>query len=339
MLEPVRVGFRSFDRQWIIPDHRLMVVARPPLWAARSEKQIFVTEQSSHPIDKGPGVTFTSLIPDIHHYNARSGRVLPLYRDTAGSSTNFPPGLTRLLGEKLRTTVSDEDLLAYIAATVAHSGYTVRFRSELQRPGVRVPLTSSRELWSEAVQLGRLVIWLHTYGERYVDESANRPHGVTELVDRTGPRVIRPIPDTPHDMPTDFDYDQEKEILHVGAGLIGPVRPSVFEYEVTGLRVVRKWLDYRLVQPRHKRNTSPLDEINGARWSPQLTDELLELVTVLDNCLRLEQKQSDLLHEILKESTISEGDLEAAGVLPAPLATTKPPSIEDLDRPDLFQTE
>jgi hypothetical protein len=338
MLDPVRVGYRSFDRQWVIPDHRLMVVARPPLWAVRSEKQIFVTEQSSHPIDKGPGITFTSNIPDIHHYNARSGRVIPLYRD-AGASANFAPSLIRVLADKLRVNVSSEDVLAYVAAIVAHSGYTARFRYELQRPGVRVPLTASRRLWSRAVQLGRAVIWLHTYGERYIDESADRPRGVMELVEQTGPRVIRPIPDTRHDMPVDFEYDPENETLRVGAGLVGPVRPAVFEYEVTGLRVVRKWLDYRLMQPRHKKNTSPLDDINCACWSRHFTDELLELVTVLENCLRLESQQSALLDEIVKASTISEKDLETAGVLPAPLAMTKPPRIEDLDRLPLFPVD
>jgi predicted helicase len=339
MLEPVRVGYRSFDRQWIIPDHRLMVVARPPLWAVRSEEQIYVTEQSSHPIDKGPGITFTSHIPDIHHYNARSGRVLPLYRDDDGKSPNFAPGLTRFLGDKLGVKVSSEDLLAYVAAVVAHSGYTIRFRSELQRPGVRVPLTASPILWREAVQLGRRVIWLHSYGERYVDESVNRPDGVTELVERTGPRVVRPIPDTPQDMPVDFEYDPESQELRVGTGRIGPVSPAVFEYEITGLKVVRKWLDYRLRQPRHKRNTSPLDDINCARWSRQFTDELLELLTILENCLRLEPKQSALLDKILNVATIAERDLEAAGVLPAPLVTTKPPRIEGLDRPNLFRAE
>ena len=34
------------------------------------------------------------------------------------------------------------------------------------QPGLRIPLTANPQLFCEAVQLGRRVIWLHTYGER-----------------------------------------------------------------------------------------------------------------------------------------------------------------------------
>ncbi len=36
-VKPVRYGFRSFDRQWIIPDNRLLNRANPTLWRTRSD--------------------------------------------------------------------------------------------------------------------------------------------------------------------------------------------------------------------------------------------------------------------------------------------------------------
>jgi hypothetical protein len=48
--QPIRVGYRSFDRQWILPDARLMDMPRPPLWAARIPGQAFVIEQHAHVI-------------------------------------------------------------------------------------------------------------------------------------------------------------------------------------------------------------------------------------------------------------------------------------------------
>ncbi|GHH18048.1 hypothetical protein GCM10017790_35740 [Amycolatopsis oliviviridis] len=334
--DPVRVGYRSFDRQWIIPDNRLMAVARPPLWAVRSDRQVYITEQNSHPINVGPGITFTSLIPDLHHYNVRAGRVLPLYRDAGAISGNFSPGLIELLKKKLRIEVSGEDLLAYIAAVAAHSGYTAKFRKELQRPGIRIPLTTSRTTWNKAVELGRNVVWLHTYGERYVDNSANRPNGLLELVERTGPRVMIPIPDTSDEMPNDFFYEPESQTLHLGAGQISPISKAAFEYEVSGLKVVRKWIDYRLAQPRHKRRTSPLDDINCSNWTRQFTDELLMLLTILENCIKLEHEQEAILEEILHKELVDTKDLQDSGVLPAPVAMTKPPRIDDAEKPHLF---
>ena len=33
VVSPCRYAFRSFDREWIVPDHRLLSMARPELWA------------------------------------------------------------------------------------------------------------------------------------------------------------------------------------------------------------------------------------------------------------------------------------------------------------------
>jgi hypothetical protein len=57
------VAYRPFDRQWVIPDSRLMEMPRPPLWAVRPDRQIYVSEQDSKTIETGPGLVFTTLIP------------------------------------------------------------------------------------------------------------------------------------------------------------------------------------------------------------------------------------------------------------------------------------
>ncbi|MGH8921942.1 MAG: type ISP restriction/modification enzyme, partial [Actinomycetes bacterium] len=74
---PVRVGYRSFDRQWILPDSRLIDRPRSDLWAARISGQVFVIEQHSHTIGPGPGTIVSALIPDFHHFDGRGGRALP----------------------------------------------------------------------------------------------------------------------------------------------------------------------------------------------------------------------------------------------------------------------
>ena len=43
MVKPVRYGFRSFDRQWIIPDNRLINQPSPMLWEIEGPKQVFIT--------------------------------------------------------------------------------------------------------------------------------------------------------------------------------------------------------------------------------------------------------------------------------------------------------
>jgi hypothetical protein len=240
-----RVGYRSFDRQFIIYDSRVIDRPRPQLWQVASDVQVFVTEQHAHTLEMGPGLVFTADVPDMHYINGRGGRVLPLYRDRAGLATNFAPGLTRLLSERLGRTVTAADLLAYIAAVTAHAGYTATFREELRTPGVRVPLTADAELWEQAVGLGRRVLWLHTYGERFTDPADNRPAGPPRAAAADRPKVQVAIPGTIDDMPDDISYDAQTATLHVGAGQIAPVRPKVWAYEVSGMRIIKKWFGYR----------------------------------------------------------------------------------------------
>ena len=51
------MGYRSFDRQYIIADSRLLHMPSPALWAARSPEQIFLIEMHAHYPKKGPEVT------------------------------------------------------------------------------------------------------------------------------------------------------------------------------------------------------------------------------------------------------------------------------------------
>jgi hypothetical protein len=85
-IPPVPCAFRSFDRQWIIPDSRLINQPNPELWASRSEGQVYLTAPSDRSPTNGPALSFTALIPDVHHYNGRGGRAFPLWRDAAVAS-------------------------------------------------------------------------------------------------------------------------------------------------------------------------------------------------------------------------------------------------------------
>jgi hypothetical protein len=271
----------------------------------------------------------------VHHFNGRGGRVLPLYRDSAGLAPNIAPGLTQVIASRIETTLTAEDLLAYIAAAVAHPAYTARFAEELKAPGVRVPLTADSAVWSEAVRLGRTVLWLHTYGERFTDPASGRPKGPPRLPKDRRPQVTATIPDTEDGMPQEISYDPATQALQVGDGRIQPVPQQVWDYEVSGMRIVRKWFDYRKKNPRG-RWSSPLDDINPEMWPPKFTSELLDLLNVLCLCVDLEPQQAALLGRICTGPLITVADLERARVYPVPETARKPPAPEDPDRPMLL---
>jgi hypothetical protein len=327
--EPIRIGYRSFDRQWLIPDSRLMEMPRPPLWAVRSDQQIYVTAQDAHSINSGPGITLSSLIPDLHHFNGRDGGVRPLYRNAEGTIPNISPGLMGHLSRRLGIHVTAEDLLAYIAAVTAHAGYTARFRRDLRLPGIRVPLTADTELWTRAVSIGREIIWLHSFGERFADDRSGRPHGALALAERSGIRVATPITSSPTEIPDTLSHDPDSRVLRVGNGSISPVDQAVYEYDVDGMRIVRHWFDYRTKEPRHKKRTSPLDSINISQWTRQLTDELLAMLAAIAGCVSLEPQQLDLLSSICAGPTVSTTELNGARILPVAKSATRSPQLSD----------
>lgn len=323
----VPFAYRSFDRQYLILDPRVIDRPSPTLWAADGPAQVYVSEQHTRAITGGPGLTFAALVPDMDHFEGHhGGRVLPLYRDLAGSP-NVAPGLLDHLARVLGRPVTAEDLLAYVAAVVAHPAFTDRFRDDLAVPGVRVPLSGDGRLWGRAVGLGREVIWLHTFGARYVDAGAGRPARPPRLPAAEAPRIVETIPADPERMPDDVSYDEATETLHVGAGQIRPVRPGVWHYTTGGgpPSVVKKWVGYRMRRPRGRPAPSPLKQINATTWTARFNNDLLDLLHVLGRLTLLEPDQAALLDQVCAAPLVCETDLSEAGVLPVPRSARKVP--------------
>ena len=129
-------------------------MARPQLWSQLSDRQVFLTAPEHLSPTTGPPVTFTGLLPDMHHYHGRGGRVYPLWRDRAASEPNVKPALLAGLAKVYGQPVKAEDVMAYLAAVMAHPAFTARFKADLVRPGLHVPLTADAKLFVEAVALG-----------------------------------------------------------------------------------------------------------------------------------------------------------------------------------------
>ena len=317
-LTPVRYGFRSFDRQWIIPDNRLLNQSNPTLWEMHSARQLYLTALTRHSPAKGPALTFTALVPDLDHYKGSfGGRAFPLWADALGTQTNVHRGILAGLSEVYETPVSAEDILAYIGALAAHPAYLARFAADLVQPGLKIPITAERELFAEATRLGREVIWLHTFGERFVAPAEGRPAGVPRLPSGEGPRIPEDgaIPSGADEMPATIAYDPVQRRLIVGRGHVDNVAPEVWAYEVSGRQVLAQWFSYRgrdrsrpIIGDR--RPPSPLAAIQPEGWLAEYTTELINVLHVLGRLVALEPRQADLLERICTHPTIPASTLK-----------------------------
>ena len=229
---------------------------------------------------------------------------MPLYRDAAGTRPNALPGLLEQLGKPYGYEVLPEDFAAYLYGILAHPAYTDRYYLELETREVRVPLTKDAKLFAKVRDAGARLLWLHTYGQRYV------PDGQAAGQVPTGKaRCIQQVPQTEAGYPEKFGYNFTNQTLFVGSGNFGPVDPEVYEFEVSGLKVVQSWLKYRM-KKAGGRQSSPLDKIRPTTWSAEFNRELLELLWVLEATVAGYPEQAELLEAVVN------GECFAAAELP-----------------------
>jgi hypothetical protein len=285
----------------------------------RPSKQLYLTALARTSPGSGPALTFTACIPDLDHYRGSfGGRAFPLWANAAATEPNIRAALLIRLSEIYGRQVTAEDVIAYRAAVAANPAYTARFAPDLVQPGLRIPLTGDPALFDEAVRLGREVIWLHTFGERFVDAAAGRPASPPRLA-QGGPRIPAEgaIPLDPGHMPDTISYDAANRRLRIGSGHIDNVPPAVWAYEVSGKQVLTQWFSYRRRNRERPligdhRPPSPLGDIQPEGWPAEYTTELLNVLNVLGRLVGLEPAQADLLERICAGPILTEGVLRDA---------------------------
>jgi hypothetical protein len=185
--------------------------------------------------------------------------------------------------------------------------------------GLRIPVTLDAAFFADAVQLGREVIWLHTFGERFVSVADGRPARAPRLPQGRGPRIPGDgaIPSGPNEMPDVISYDAAVGRLRIGTGHIDNVPPEVWAYEISGKQVLTQWFSYRrLTRSRpiigDRRRPSPLGDIQPSGWLAEYTTELLNVLHVLGRLVGLEPAQAILLDRICGGPLLAGDELRAA---------------------------
>ncbi len=198
--------------------------------------------------------------------------------------------------------VTAERLFAYTYGILAQPAYAETFWDELELPPPRLPITRNPSLFARVADLGTKLLRLHTFGERFTET------GSGESVPQGSARCTKPVSSAEY--PTDADYDEENQVLRVGegehAGRFEPVPPEVWEYSVSGMQVVKSWLDRRKAEASGKRS-SPLDDIRPEQW--EFGEELLELLWVVEHTIALEPEGAMLLEEVRASSLFTADEL------------------------------
>ena len=287
----MRYGYRTFDRQWAIKDTRLAASLRPALLSSHSESQRYLVTKTAQALGAGPGAIVSAEIPDNDFFNGRGGKdVFPLFREPGAANVNVE------FVKKLKSdgfVFEETDLFYYCYGVLAGTDYTERFSSQLATPGPKVPVSRDCELFREMVGFGLRLAKLHTFSE-------------TDLASQAVARWASEPDFRP--LANEIKYEKESLSLHVGSGLLEGVTPSVFDFEVSGMKVINKWLGYR-VKSADKKVSSPLENLIGDEWISEWSDQLLEVVAAIEETLRLRNLGSSILDRILGAELFSKDEI------------------------------
>jgi len=280
---------------------------------------MFLATQTSisNVLSTGPAVTVSAHIPDLHYFSGKGEKdVFPLWRDREGIDANVNIALLRELGDSITAV----DVFAYVVGLLGTSAYTTRFFDELEESAPRVPVTKDTALFLEVARFGREIIAVQTYGERLPDAA---PQGYV------GTAIVEVSP-ADGEYPATVTYDADTSTLHIGDGVIGNVTPEVWNFEVSGVRVVSSWVGYRLAVKKGLKG--PLDAIRPSRWS--FDDELVELLWAVEYIVGAAAKGTALLNQVLGSEIFTRADMPVttAAESKAPLAraTLFDPRVEEL---------
>ena len=295
----VAYAYRAFDRHLVIADSRVGDFMRPALWCAHGEKQVYITGLLTDVVGEGPAAVATADIPDLHHFHGRGGKdVIPLWKDSDAKQPNVSERVLEAITFTYGMTLGAEQLFAYAYGILAQPAYVEQFWDELEQPPPRLPITKDGTLFQRMADHGARLLYLHTYGHRFAGtgDDGSVPQGIA--------RCTEAVPSDKY--PEGHAYDPVTQTLTVGVGEFAPVAPEVWDYSVSGWQVVKSWLDRRKLKGSGK-HSSPLDEIRPERW--EFTEQLLELLWVIEATLGLQPEGSSLLGKIYASDLFSMDEL------------------------------
>ena len=109
----------------------------------------------------------------------------------------------------------------------------------------------------------------------------------------------------------DITYDEPTNALHVGTGTVTGVRPEVWDYQVSGMPILARWLGSRTAKGigRTATRPAPLDVIRPEAWADEWNDELLDLVRVLSASIDLHTEQDTVLETIMGAPLLGAAEL------------------------------
>lgn len=275
----VQAGYRPLDRQWHYAHPKWNDRLRTDLRNAWGNKNLSLFAKPSA-TGLGPTLWCHGDFPDRHALKGSTGGyVFPLYDRREGAEAhNFNPDILRALAEAYGQAISPEDLFDAILALLSATSYSVRFAEDLEDTFPHIPFPADPALFHRAVAIGREI--------RALESFAREPAGAFRLKDfcRLRSEATGPVGLVAGD-------GGEWFFCADGTGKFDGLPDRVWEFAVSGYRVLKRWADAR-------------EGLDGPTYWPQFRDvaaRIHELLHWFD--------EADLVLTEVLEDTLSREEL------------------------------
>jgi predicted helicase len=232
-----RVAYRPLDLRYLYNQPQYIDRPRPELQETWGENNAALYAMPGG-TGSGPAVWCHGLLPDYHAFRGSyGGYAFPLHdRRPETNAPNISPeliqSLSRAYGEELAADGVFDAILCLLSAT----SYTLRFAEDLEDVFPHVPFPGEPDVFQQAVRIGREI--------RAVETFAREPGDAYRRAD-----FVRVVTE-PRGAVAEIEFDGGEIILcDDGSGRIVGISQDVWEFAVSGYRVVPRWLQGRIGLP------------------------------------------------------------------------------------------
>lgn len=227
-----RYDYRPFDRRWFYNDLSLLNRPGPEMQLVWGEANVGLCALPSGTA-AGPATWCYSLLPDYHAFRGKyGGYAFPLLDRRAGHGPyNLRGELVASIGAAYGEPVTPEAVFDAILCLLSASSYTTRFAEDLEDTFPHVPFPAGRAVFDEAARIGAEIRAVETFA-RAPGAAFLRRLARAETAP-TGPLAA-----------TEW-RDGGVTLCADGSGRIGNIPLAVWEFAVSGYRVLPRWLAAR----------------------------------------------------------------------------------------------
>ena len=235
-------AYRPLDRRFFYNHRAYGDFLRPELQAAWGDTNAGLYSLKSN-TSAGPGIWCHGLLPDYHSIKgSNGGYAFPFYDRRAGPDAhNLNPVLVDALAEAYGTAQTPEDIFDAILCLLSAESYTRLFAEDLEDTFPHIPFPANPAVFARAIAIGREIRGLEAFQREPAE--AFRFRDFCRIVGQ--PDATTRIATVIYAEGTLSAWSHGNIVVPAFTG----VPQSVWDFSVSGYRVLYRWIDGRKDQP------------------------------------------------------------------------------------------